>query len=328
VRHVCLGGKPDCSGRFQPRSVHRPTRGLADRPEGKKLEALYLGLSKVSDDGLKQLTTLKNLRILHLVDLPISDAGIKELAALNGLQDLAINGTQVTDAGLATIKNLADLMSLNVRQTKVTVKALTDLHAARPRCKIHHDGGIIEPRAALAPDRQAAEWVLSIGGVVRVDGQDRDIMAVADLPGGPFRLTSVVCTTNPKVSDAGLAHFKDCKDLTQLHLGSTQVSDAGLAYFKDCKSLTQLYLWDTKVSDAGLAYFKDCKSLTHLHLGGTQVSDAGLAQLKDCKRLTYLDVRKTKMTAKALAEFQAAVPGCKIEHDGGVVEATKGASAP
>ena len=42
------------------------------------------------------------------------------------------------------------------------------------------------------------------------------------------------------MSDAGLAHFKDCKNLTYLDLGGTQVSDAGLAHFKDCKNLTDL----------------------------------------------------------------------------------------
>ncbi len=34
------------------------------------------------------------------------------------------------------------------------------------------------------------------------------------------------------MSDAGLAHFKDCKDLTHLLVWTTQVSDAGLANFK------------------------------------------------------------------------------------------------
>ena len=49
--------------------------------------------------------------------------------------------------------------------------------------------------------------------------------------------------TNTKVSDAGLAHFKDCKNLTSSTSGSTRVSDAGLTHFKDCKNLTVLYLY-------------------------------------------------------------------------------------
>jgi hypothetical protein len=34
-------------------------------------------------------------------------------------------------------------------------------------------------------------------------------------------------------------------------------------------------------------------------------------------------VRKTKVTGKGLEEFHAAVPGCKIEHDGGFIEPKK-----
>jgi hypothetical protein len=32
-------------------------------------------------------------------------------------------------------------------------------------------------------------------------------------------------------------------------------------------------------------------------------------------------VRKTGVTAKGLAEFHAAVPGCKIDRDGGTIDA-------
>ena len=84
--------------------------------------------------------------------------------------------------------------------------------------------------------------MLSIGGTVRVNGQDREIKAVADLPREAFRLTGSICTRNKQVTDAGLAHFKGCKNLTDLDLDDTQVGDAGLAHFKDCKNLTYLNL--------------------------------------------------------------------------------------
>ncbi len=60
-----------------------------------------------------------------------------------------------------------------------------------------------------------------------------------------------------------------------------QESDAGLAYFKDCRNLTALWLLQTQVSDVGLAHFKDCKSLTELRLVRSKVS--GLAPLKDLR---------------------------------------------
>jgi serine/threonine protein kinase/Leucine-rich repeat (LRR) protein len=155
------------------------------------------------------------------------------------------------------------------------------------------------------PDRRAAEYVLSLGGVVRVNGSDREVRAAADLPKEPFRLTWVSLFQNRQVTDAGLAHFKDCKNLTYLNLGQTPVTDAGLAHFKDCKGLTYLELWGTRVTDGGLAHFKDCKDLTVLSLHDCrQVTDAGLAHFKDCKNLMGLDLRGTQVTDAGLAHFK------------------------
>jgi eukaryotic-like serine/threonine-protein kinase len=107
-----------------------------------------------------------------------------------------------------------------------------------------------------------------------------------------------------KVSDAGLAYFKDCKGLMHLGLGSTKVSDVGLANFKDCKNLIQLWVPDTQVGDAGLAHFHDCKSLTDLNLAGTKVSDAGLANFKECKNLKYLWLDRTPVGDAGLAQLK------------------------
>ena len=80
---------------------------------------------------------------------------------------------------------------------------------------------------------------------------------------------------NQKVTDAGLANFTDCKNLTDINLYETRhVSDAGLAHFKDCKNLTTIILDSTQVSDAGLAHFKDCKNLTQ-HRGFNYFPNTG-----------------------------------------------------
>jgi serine/threonine protein kinase/formylglycine-generating enzyme required for sulfatase activity len=142
----------------------------------------------------------------------------------------------------------------------------------------------VGPAAALPvpeadADRKAAEWVLSIGGSVRVNGEGRDIRTASELTKERFMLTKV-------------------------NLNTTRVTDAGMANFKDCKELTHLDLGNTKVTDAGLAIFKDSKGLRHLKLTGT------------------------KVTAKGLEVFRAAVPGCKIDHDGGVIEPKITVKAP
>ncbi len=156
-------------------------------------------------------------------------------------------------------------------------------------------------------DREAAEYVLSLGGTVRVNDEERDIQGAADLPRDTFRLTWVDLEGNTRVNDAGLAHLKDSKYLRFLSLAKTQVGDVGLAHFRDCNNLRHLDLSGTNVSDLGLAYFNECKNLIDLNLGGTLVSDAGLAHLKDCKQITQVYLDNTRISDLGLAQFE----GCK-----------------
>jgi hypothetical protein len=148
------------------------------------------------------------------------------------------------------------------------------------------------------PDRTAAEWVLSIGGAIRINesGQGHEIRPGDALPGGAFELMVVNLEGNPEMSDAGLACFKDCKNLALLNLGS-----------------------NTKVTDAGLAYFKDCQNLTSLQLDNTEVTDAGLERLAGFRELVSVFVKNTNVTEAGVKKLAAALPRCKIEWDGGVI---------
>jgi uncharacterized membrane protein len=162
------------------------------------------------------------------------------------------------------------------------------------------------------PDRRAAEYVLSIDGKVRVNGEERDLDKAADLPREPFRLTGIVLDHNEqvraRVTDAGLAHFAGCKHLTYLALAHTPVGDEGVAHFKDCKAITHLQLPGVRVSDAGLAHFAGCKDLTHLSLAHTKnVYGDGLAAFAGCKNLLRLNLAETNVTDAGLSHFG----GCK-----------------
>jgi hypothetical protein len=159
--------------------------------------------------------------------------------------------------------------------------------------------------ATTDPDRRAAEYVLSIGGKVSVNGQGGPpISAAAELPKEAFRLTYVFIWGKNQVTDADVAVFKDCKHLNTLDLASTSVTDAGLAQLKDCKILTYLNLAGTRVTDDGLAHLKDCNNLNYLNLDGLPITDAGLAHLKNCKSLSFLGVHNTKVTDDGLAHLK------------------------
>lgn len=177
-------------------------------------------------------------------------------------------------------------------------------------------------------DRKAAEYAISIGGTVRVNGDNKPIAAAGELPKGEFSLQWVDLSNNNQVTDAGLANFKSstrikyldlhassvtdvglanfsgCKDLVYLDLNDAPITDAALVHFKDCKTLEYLGLSRLQIRGNGLAYFKGIKTLTHLHLLDAQVNDAMLSNFKDCEKLMFLELHRTRVTDDGLAHFK------------------------
>jgi len=316
--------------------------GLAHFKDCKNLIEIGVAFTPVTDVGLSHFTDCENLNHLQLAGTKVSNAGLAKFKDCTNLQALLLHDTGVSDAGLAPFKDCKTLTHITLQRTKVTAAQIEELKKALPNCKIEWDGGVIQPN--YESDRRAAEYVLSIGGRIHVNDGDRDFNSAAELPREPFRLTWVHLEGNMQVTDAGLAHFKSCGNLVLLNLANTRASNAGLAHFKDCmslrwlgltntqvsnaglahfrncKNLRHLWLHETQVSDAGLAYFKDCKNLALLGLAYTQVTDVGLAHLKDCKKLTSITLQKTNVTAAKIEELKKALPNCKIEWDGGVIQ--------
>ena len=302
--------------------------GMAHFKGRKSLQIINFGLTKVGDDGLAHLKECENLSILNIYSSSVTDAGLAHFSGWKKLTSVELHQTQVTDVGLARLAGCKNLTRLTLGQTKVTAKGVADLAKALPQCKIEWDGGTIEPTVKLDADRKAAEYVLSVGGSVKVNDQGSDIKSAEDLPAGPWKLTGVNLMRNRRVtddglavisgcknlttlilqhadvSDAGLAHFKECKNLVNLDLAAKKVTDAGLAHFKECKSLATLNVGNSRVTDAGLAHFKDYKEFGYLGLSNTEVTDAGLAHFKGCKKLTALDFSKTRVTDAGLAHFK------------------------
>jgi eukaryotic-like serine/threonine-protein kinase len=92
---------------------------------------------------------------------------------------------------------------------------------------------------------------------------------------------------------------------------------------KEPFALTSVDLRDTPVTDAELVRLTGLAGSTALNLNSTAVTDAGLVHLKNCADLTELRLYGTKTTAKGAAELAAALPKCKILHDGGTIEPKK-----
>jgi hypothetical protein len=103
----------------------------------KSLHSLNIGGALLlTNNGLKEVARLTNLRALYLFYGHVGDAGLKELAPLKDLRVLDLTHTQVTDGGLKEVARLKNLEALNLTGTKVTAAGVAALQRELPSCKI------------------------------------------------------------------------------------------------------------------------------------------------------------------------------------------------
>jgi hypothetical protein len=181
-------------------------------------------------------------------------------------------------------------------------------------------GSATKPAGTVDPDRRAAEWVLSVGGKVRINHTPQDLLQSAALPTETFRLTYVNLDNRAQLTDESLLQLNECKHLAALGLANTNVGDVGLRHLRASTGLTHLYVPGTKITDEGLALFQDCRTLLALGIGNTAITDHALDTISRFKHLQLLDVTRTKMTEAGVKQLAAALPGCRIIWAGGTIE--------
>lgn len=124
------------------------------------------------------------------------------------------------------------------------------------------------PSQAADPDRRAAEWVLGIGGMLRllVNGDERQVRAMKELPREQFVITWIHLYEAASVDDLGIKNLSGLTRLESLNLGHTEVSDIGA--IKGLTRLTELNLTGTKVTPSVIASLQaalpNCKIIVDL----------------------------------------------------------------
>ncbi len=102
-----------------------------------QLRSLYLPDSQITDAGLTHLESLSQLETLVVESRGITDAGLEHLKGLAKLQRLILPMTpQITDDGLNHLKGLTRLEWLNVRGTGITLEAVARFKELLPECEI------------------------------------------------------------------------------------------------------------------------------------------------------------------------------------------------
>jgi hypothetical protein len=182
-------------------------------------------------------------------------------------------------------------------------------------------------------DRKAAEWVLRIGGTVRVfaDGVLNEYPKDGKLPDGSLQLVYVDLNQpagGGRLTNEGMKLLEGLKHVKQLHMNWTNavsdfqflnsmaelevfagtINDDDLSHFQRPNQIRELilssHLGNQKFTDAGLSRLKVFKNLERLELVGSKISDKGLSGLAELRNLRYLGLGHTDISGTGLAHLK------------------------
>ncbi len=265
--------------------------GMAELAKIKTLKSLSVPGTRVSDAGLIDLQTLPNLEHLRLgvyrEGANITDEGLKTIGQMKQLKDLDLSGTKISDAGLVHLQGLGHLDSLSLENTKVTEAGLAHLAQLHGLEELRlHTGSPITGIGA----RYLAKLKLLRSISNNLDLTDDGVAVMATLPH-----LEILMLSDPAVTDKGLAHVAGMKSLKWLWLQNCQVTDEGLRELTGLENLEFLLVARTRVTGEGFKYLAKLPKLSILAVnfdvgsdeplpGHPTLAEIGqLAQLKDLR---------------------------------------------
>lgn len=227
------------------------------------------GQEKITDVGMANLASVKNLCYLCLNGTNITDAGVKKLANLQDLSSLDLSFSKFTDVG--AIVDFKNLSALNLNATRVAGSGLREIF------------------------RLKGLRFLDLGFT---DVDDADLRGIIKLQ----NLTSL-SLLQTLVTDDGVHELVELRNLTYLRLDGKDMKGESLMHIAKITTLADLGLSGTAISDRGLRHLAKLERLTHLDLSYTKVTDHGMKHVAVLKGLKSLDLRLTPVTYAGLQEL-------------------------
>jgi internalin A len=249
----------------------------------KNLRYLELQSSQITDAGLRHLAELTELTELHLVSETITDEGIRHLARLTKVSDLRLDCPKITDAGLGHLAQLDQLRNITMKSPNVGDAGVLKLQPG-------HLEKVILLECPIG-DRGAGHLVS--GGRIQTLILRNSVVTGAALP-AIVRCQSLYTLVLPgaRFTDDSLATLTDA-GIHVLVLDKTPITDEGLKHLAtlghnmsagyqgapEDRRVGEISLADTLVSGIGAQHLANYKYIGELDLSGAPLTREGLAQI-------------------------------------------------
>jgi internalin A len=184
------------------------------------IEELHIMFAKgITNDGMKEIAKIKSLKVLNLPQGKFDDDGLKEIATLTNLEELTVSGFKIGDRGFYPLKTLTKLRKVNANNCNVGDGAMKTL------------SGLPELR------------VLELYGSAVTDTGYGYVGKMAKLE---------ELQTSYKITDKGVAHLGNLKNLKKLNVWNSNVTIKGIRALPNLKNFKELDIstWNIKAEEA------------------------------------------------------------------------------
>ena len=212
------------------------------------VSAIRLSDTNANDDAVHALRAFPELQNISLRESMVSDQGIGELATLRNLTTIELNGTAAGDSCLAALSQLNHLEHLNLARTLVTDKGVEQLSSLPQLAFLDISGTDVTSRAleSISSIHSLEHLVLQgtriSGNGLPVLGRLSNLRSV-DLYGADLR-------------DNGAKQLASILSLETIVLSGTGVTDDVMVAFDDHPNLAVLNVSQTEVSQEAIQGFK------------------------------------------------------------------------
>lgn len=293
--------------RLRRRQGRPVTDATLRKIDARRLKSLYVSSPQVTDTGVRVIGGFDRLTTLVLDSTAVTNDGLKHLATLKNLRSLTIRRSQfISGAGLQHIGRLTELRRLEY-DGRLTGKSLVHLKDVKNLSHLEFSAAKLDANAIKRLATFPNLSTVSIQGGAVDKKSMANIVAIRHLKFLTFHSTSF--------QGDSLSLIGRCRKLRALHLRRVPVTDETMKEIAKLNDVRYLTLYSTKVTNAGIGHLGELEHLEFLNLSFNKgIDDNVLPNLIGLEKLKHLSLESTSVSKKGGAAIRNALPKAVVDH--------------